>query len=333
SIKYYLKKNLALEHCLKHSLPSKIKEREIVEATWPWLLYVLDFCFLRWLNKAALVVGKELNEDGSSSDPWRLCSIQQVEELKCLLKIMPIWVTGTIAYVAMAELNIFPISQALKIDRHLGPNLEIPPSSIIIVTMLTFVVAILFYDLVLCPTLAKITKQEGGITSLQRIGIGHFFGIVATVVAGVVEQKRRGVAISQGGSDGVAPMSIMWLAPQFMLLGLTQMFSIVGHTEHFNKEAPNKMRSIGNSLVSLQTAGGNYLGTFIVNIIHNFSGNKGQPDWLDSDLNKGRLEYFYYVIAGVFNKDALIQDDELDAQGQVTNSWSLCSIEQVEEVK
>ncbi|MCH92333.1 nitrate transporter 1.7-like [Trifolium medium] len=54
----------------------------------------------RCLNKAALVIDEnELNNDGSSKDPWRLCSIQQIEELKCMLRIMPIWLTSIIVFI------------------------------------------------------------------------------------------------------------------------------------------------------------------------------------------------------------------------------------------
>lgn len=260
---------------------------------------MLYFCFLRCLNKAALMVENELNDDGSSKDPWRLCSIQQVEEFKCLLKMLPIWLTGIIVYMPTGLSAIFPISQALKMNRQIGHSFEIPPGSIVIVSMVTIALVVPFYDRVLSPALAKITKQEGGLTTLQRIGFGHVFGVLTMMVAALVEHKRRGVAISLGDSDGVAPMSVMWLFPQFIILALTQAFSIVGHTEFFNKESPDNMRSIGYSLLFLQTSVASNVSSFLVNIIHDFTGRHGQPDWLDSDINKGRLEYFYFIIAGL----------------------------------
>ncbi|KAF8399406.1 hypothetical protein HHK36_015270 [Tetracentron sinense] len=42
----------------------------------------------RILNKAAIIVDGELNPDGSRSPKWRLCSIQQVEGVKCLIRIL-----------------------------------------------------------------------------------------------------------------------------------------------------------------------------------------------------------------------------------------------------
>jgi len=260
---------------------------------------MLEFYFFRCLNKAALMVENELNDDGSNNNPWRLCSIQQVEELKCILKMMPIWVAGFITYIPTGQLSIFPMSQAMKMDKHLTQNFEIPPGWMIIVTMLTIAITIPFYDKVISPILTKLTNQEGGLTTLQRIGLGHFFAILTMLIAGLVEQQRRVSSISLGESNEIKEMSIMWLVPQFITLGFNQAFSIVGHTEFFNKESPDKMRSIGNSLLSLQTAVASNLSSFIVNIIHSFSGKQGQPDWLDSDVNKGKLEYFYFIVAGL----------------------------------
>ncbi|KAK7274703.1 hypothetical protein RIF29_15800 [Crotalaria pallida] len=255
-----------------------------------------------WLNKAALVMENELNDDGSSKDPWRLCSIQQVEELKCMLKMLPIWLTGFIVNTAAFELSIFSISQALQMNRNIGFNYEVPPASMVLVSMMTLAIVMPIYDRVISPALAKITKQEGGLTTLQRIGFGHIFAIITMLVGGFVEFKRRGLANLQVGyssSDGVAPMSVVWLAPQFMFLALTEVFSVVGYIEFFNKESPDRMRSIGYSLFFLQYSFGSNLSSLLVNIIHDYTGKNGQPDWLDSDINKGRLEYFYFIIAGL----------------------------------
>ncbi|KAI4314223.1 hypothetical protein L6164_027156 [Bauhinia variegata] len=250
----------------------------------------------RWLNKAALVVDNELkDDDGSSRDPWRLCSVQQVEEFKCLLKIVPVWITSIICYFPMAQQGTFPVSQALRMDRHLGPTFEIPAGSISVVSLLTIAAFLPFYDKVISVQLAKITKEEGGLTTLQKIGLGHAFGVLTLVVSGIVEQKRRTSAISQGAEA----ISVMWLAPQFILLAFAEVFYTVGLTEFYNKESPDNMRSMGNSLLCLTVSGASYLSSLIVNIVHNFTARQGQPDWLDNDINKGRLEYYYYILAGL----------------------------------
>ena len=51
----------------------------------------------RFLDKAAVVVEYDSEVDDASGgcprDPWLLCSLQQVEEAKCVLRIMPAWGT------------------------------------------------------------------------------------------------------------------------------------------------------------------------------------------------------------------------------------------------
>ncbi|CAJ1939942.1 unnamed protein product [Sphenostylis stenocarpa] len=251
------------------------------------------------LNKAAIVLENELDIDGSNKDPWGLCSIQQVEELKCLLRIMPIFLTSIVVYIPLGQQAIFGVSQAMKMDRHLGHNFEIHPGSVNVIMLLSIGIFLPLYDQIVAPALEKVTKQEGGLTTLQRIGLGHAFGFLSMVVSGLVEIKRRELAISSGASDGVAPMSVLWLTPQFMLLACCHVFATVGHTEFFNNESPQGMRSIANSLLCLNVSAASNFSSFIVNIVHSFTGKQGQSDWLDGDINKGRLEYFYFVIAAL----------------------------------
>lgn len=255
--------------------------------------------FLRCLNKAALVVGDEFDNEGSNKNPWRLSSIQQVEELKCLLRIMPIFATSIIVYLPVTQQTVFSISQAIKMDRNLGHNFEIPPGLVTAIMLVAIGILLPLYDRILVPALEKVTKQEGGLTTLQRIGFGHAFGFLAMLVSGLVEVKRRELAISSGASDGVAPMSVLWLAPQCILLACCHVFATVGHIEFFNNESPEGLRSIVNSLLCVNVSLATNLCSFIVNFVHSFTGKQGQPDWLDADINKGRLGYFYFVIAAL----------------------------------
>lgn len=252
---------------------------------------------IRYLNKAALVEENDLKSDGSCRDPWRLCSVQQIEELKCLLRIIPIWIASIMAYVPIITIGLFSISQALKMDRHLWFNFELHPGSVCVISLLTTALLLPLYAAFISPALAKITKQEEGLTSLQRIGLGNAFAILAMVVAGAIEIKRRALATSDDGV--IAPMSVMWLAPQYILLGFVDIFNMVGYLEFYNKECPENMRSIGNSFLCLTISGASYLSSLMVNLVHNLTGSQDQPDWLNNDINKGRLENYYFILAGL----------------------------------
>ncbi|XP_042497925.1 protein NRT1/ PTR FAMILY 2.13-like [Macadamia integrifolia] len=251
----------------------------------------------RCLNKAAIVVDGDLKHDGSHLSSWRLCSIQQIEEVKCLIGIVPIWTSNIICFLSIAQQGTFTLSQALKMDRHLGPKFQIPAGSMVIISMFTLGVWVPIYDRIVVPSLRRITKHEGGITLLQRIGIGMLFSILSMLVAGIVEEKRRALAINHAQT-----MSVFWLAPQLILMGLCEAFNIIGQIEFYYKQFPEHMKSIANSLLSCTIAGANYLSSFLVVIVHHKTRKHGH-DWLDNDINAGRIDYFYFLIAalGVFN--------------------------------
>ncbi|KAL0358021.1 UNVERIFIED_CONTAM: protein NRT1/ PTR FAMILY 2.13 [Sesamum calycinum] len=201
----------------------------------------------RFLNKAALITEGEVLADGSKSKPWGLCSIQQVEETKCLFRIMPVWVSGIICFTAMSQQGTFTVSQASKMDRSLGRNFKIPPGSLSVISMITIGIWLPFYDRVLVPP-RKVTRLEGGISLLQRMGIGIVFSILSMIIAGLVERVRRASAVMHAGQDGIAPLTVFWLAPQLMVMGFAEAFNIIGQIEFYNKEFPENMRSVANSL-------------------------------------------------------------------------------------
>ncbi|KAJ7943539.1 NRT1/PTR family protein 2.2 [Quillaja saponaria] len=254
----------------------------------------------RFLNKAALIMEGELSPDGTVVNKWRLCSIQQVEELKCIIRIMPIWAAGIISLTSIVQQGTFTVQQALKMDRHLGPKFQIPAGSLGVISLITIGLWLPFYDRILVPNLRKITKIEGGITQLQRIGIGTVFSILSMVVAGLIEKMRRDSAnLNKNGGLGVAPLSVWWLAPQLILMGFCEAFNIIGQIEFYNKEFPEHMRSIANALFSCSFAGANYVSSLLVTIVHRSTETKHRPDWLVNDINAGRLDYFYFLIAGL----------------------------------
>jgi len=253
----------------------------------------------RCLNKAALIKDNELNVGGTVKNPWRVCSIQQVEEVKCLIKMLPIWASGILCLIPVVQQGTFPVSQALKMDRHLGANFKLPPATFNVVSLITIIIFLPCFDLFLQPILAKVTKNEEGLTSLQKIVIGGVCSVLTMLCAGLVEWRRRGVAIAHGAADGVAPMSAMWLAPQFVFLGLCEILTVVGHTQFYNTESPENMKSIGNSLQCLVMAFSIYVGTLIVNVVNQVTQKRGGIDWLNDDINIGRLDYYYFLLAGL----------------------------------
>lgn len=186
-------------------------------------------------------------------------------------------------------------------DRHLSSSFAIPPASLSIFSILTTLIGLLLYERLFVPFARLFTKNPSGITCLQRMGVGFTVNIVATVVSSIVEIKRKAVAADRNLLDSpkaIIPISVFWLVPQFCLHGVAEVFMSVGHLEFLYDQSPESMRSTAAALYWIAIAGGNYLGTLLVSLVHKYSGEK--RNWLpDKNLNRGRLECYYWLVSGI----------------------------------
>lgn len=163
-------------------------------------------------------------------NPWRLCSINQVEEVKLVLRLIPIWMTCIMILAVQSLLNTYFTIQGRTMMRSIGPNFELPPASFQIFAGFTIILTIPIYDRVFIPLARKLTGKPLGITVLQRIGAGLFVSIVNMVVSALVEAKRLRVAKEHKLVDNpkaVVPMKAWWLLPQYVICGFSDSLSLV----------------------------------------------------------------------------------------------------------
>ncbi|KAL9272664.1 NRT1/ PTR FAMILY 2.11-like protein [Drosera capensis] len=256
----------------------------------------------RFLNKAAIKTEQDqINADGSAANPWQLSSLQQVEQVKCIMRIIPIWISGIMYYIIVVIMQQnYVVFQALQMDRYITSmqnGFQIPAASTIIFSMLVITIWLPFYDRLIVPKLRKQTGKEGGITVLQKIGIGMAISVITMIVSGVIEEKRRVLALRSG--QFISPMSWAWLVPQLVVAGLSEAFTMVGLVEFYYKQVPENMRSMGGAFLFCGLAISSYLGSFLVSIIHRVTARAATGNWLAEDLNKGRLDYVYYLVAAL----------------------------------
>ncbi|KAL2482025.1 Protein NRT1/PTR FAMILY 2.8 [Forsythia ovata] len=249
------------------------------------------------LDKAAVITDPgELDAQGTPTNSWKLCSVQQVQQLKCLVGIIPVWFSGIGCFLVMDQLSTFGVLQAIQMNRSVGNHFKIPPAWMTISSMIALSIWIYVYEGIYIPTAKKILKRRSSLTLQQRIGIGIVMSILCMVVAGVVEKRRREQAIKQGSFT--SPVHILVLIPQFFLAGLTEAFAAVAIMEFVTVQMPESMRSIAGSIFFLSLSIASYLSSLIVNVIHSITGRNGKLPWLGGhDLNKNRLDYYYYIIA------------------------------------
>lgn len=241
---------------------------------------------LDWLNKA--VVNKPIH---SALE----CTVEQVEEVKIVIKIFPIFACTIMLNCCLAQLSTFSVQQANTMDTKLG-SLKVPPASLPVFPVVFIMMLAPVYDHLIIPFARKLTKSEMGITHLQRIGVGLVLSIIAMAVAALVEIKRKRVAANSGLVDKL-PITFFWVAFQYLFLGSADLFTLAGLLEFFFTEAPAGMRSLAMSLSWASLAMGYYLSSVIVSIVNNVTGNSKNRPWLaGTNINHYHLERFYWLL-------------------------------------
>lgn len=261
---------------------------------------------LRFLNKACIIRTPEqdVTPEGVASNPWTLCTVEQVEELKALLKVLPLWSTGI-----MMNMNpgAFSLLQVKSMDRHLTSGFEIPAGSFSMFVIIALVLWIGLYDLVLLPLASKLRGKRVSIAAKHRMGLGLFFSCVALFVSGCVEHVRRKKVIQQGLTDdagGLVHMSAMWLVPQNAFMGIAEAFNAIGQSEFYYTEFPRSMSSIASCLLGLGMAVGSLLSSLLLTTVKDATRRgEGKEGWVSDNINKGHYDYYYWLLAfmGVIN--------------------------------
>lgn len=232
-------------------------------------------------------------------NPWMLCTVTQVEELKAIIRLLPIWASGIMFSAVYSQMGSLFVLQGLTMDRRLAPSsFKIPSASLSIFDTISVIIWVPIYDRIIVPVARKFTGHKNGITQLQRMGIGLFISIFAMLSAGVVELVRLRIVRKHNYYElDSIPMSIFWQVPQYFLIGCAEVFTFIGQLEFFYEQAPDATRSLCSALSLTTIALGNYLSSLLVTIVMIVSTRHGKLGWIPDNLNYGHLHYFFWLLA------------------------------------
>ncbi|KAF0921514.1 hypothetical protein E2562_007045 [Oryza meyeriana var. granulata] len=256
----------------------------------PKIAHTSEFKFL---DKAAVVSESDLEERPEAASSWRLCTVTQVEELKILLRLLPIWATSIIVSAAYSQMNTTFIQQGSAMDMNIL-SVRVPAASLGSFQVLCVLTWVLLYSKVIVPALRGFSSGAAGEPSqLQRMGAGRLLMALSMAVAALVEMKRLNAAAS--GEE----VSIAWQLPQYFFLAGAEVFCYIAQLEFFFGEAPDTMKSTCTSLALLTVALGSYLSSLIYAVVEAFTATAGNPGWISDDLNQGHLDYFFWMMAAM----------------------------------
>ncbi|RZC63561.1 hypothetical protein C5167_025313 [Papaver somniferum] len=245
---------------------------------------------LKWLDRASI-------SDGNAGN-WHLCSVSQVEGMKIVLRMLPVFFSSMIGYISLPLLLTLTIQQGVTMNTKLGA-IHVPPASLFLIPVAFQLVILVLYDRLMVPFARKITGCPTGITHLQRAGVGFVANIIATVIGAVIKKKRKGVAEEYRLLDSgkPVPMHVMWLGLQFFAVGIVDISTFVGLLEFFNNEVSKGMKSLGTAIFWCNIGMSSFMGTVLVNVVNKATRNRG-IGWLEgNNLNRNYLDRFYWLLA------------------------------------
>ncbi|RWR86732.1 protein NRT1/ PTR FAMILY 7.3-like protein [Cinnamomum micranthum f. kanehirae] len=260
----------------------------------------------KFLDRAAVITSEDftVEDQAPSHNPWRLCPVTQVEEVKCILRLLPIWLCTIIYSVVFTQMASLFVEQGEAMQTTIS-NFHIPPASMSSFDIISVAFFILFYRRFLNPLICRLRKK--GLTELQRMGIGLIIAIMAMVAAGIVEVYR--LKYSKRDCDDCgnpSSMSILWQIPQYVLIGASEVFMYVGQLEFFNEQAPDGLKSFGSALCMTSISLGNYVSSLLVTVVMEITTKDDRPGWIPGNLNKGHMDKFYFLLAALTTADFVV---------------------------
>ncbi|KAK7372070.1 hypothetical protein VNO80_05439 [Phaseolus coccineus] len=251
---------------------------------------------LRFFDKAAVVGDSDNGKD--PVNPWRLCTVTQVEEIKAIVRLLPIWATGIIFSTVYSQMSNYFILQGDNMDNHVSnTKIQISPATLSVFDTISVIFWVPVYDRIIVPIARKFSGRRNGLTQLQRMGTGLFISIFSMVYAVILENVRLKMVRRHNYYElDEVPMSIFWQVPPYFIIGCAEVFTFIGQLEFFYEEAPDAMRSTCSALQLLAFAFGQYLSSLLITIVTKVTTMNGGPGWLPDKLNYGHLDYFFLLL-------------------------------------
>lgn len=262
----------------------------------------------KFLDKAANISSREIEDQKQGCcNPWRLCPVTQVEEVKCILRLLPIWLCTILYSVVFTQMASLFVEQGAAMKTTIS-NFRIPPASMSSFDILSVAVFIFINRRILNPLVGRLRKSSPkGLTELQRMGVGLVIAIMAMVSAGIVECYRLKYARKDcTRCEGSSSLSIFWQVPQYALIGASEVFMYVGQLEFFNAQTPDGLKSFGSALCMTSISLGNYVSSLLVSMVMKISTEDHMPGWIPGNLNKGHLDRFFFLLAALTSIDLVV---------------------------
>ncbi|MCL7046085.1 hypothetical protein MKW94_007491 [Papaver nudicaule] len=223
--------------------------------------------------------------------------VDTVGETESVLRLMPVWGMLLMFAIIFQQPATFFTKQGMAMKRNIGNHFLIPPATLQSAINVSIILLMPLYDKLVTPVYRVLSGSDKGINVMQRMGFGMFLSVIAMSVAAIVETKRLEISRREPTASSV-PLCIFWLLPQYIILGISDVFTVVGMQEFFYSEVPTKMKTMGMALHLSVFGVGSFLSAILISFIELVtSDSDGKHSWFSDDMSEAQLNNYYWLLA------------------------------------
>ncbi|MCO5606125.1 hypothetical protein L7F22_060312 [Adiantum nelumboides] len=117
---------------------------------------------LRWLDKAATFMPLD-GDSNSIRNPWMLSTVTEVEEMKAVLRLIPVWASSIFFNTIYSQAGTLLVEEGALMNTNVAGGLTMEPATMNLFNILVVVLVAPLYNATVVPLARSITGHPRGL--------------------------------------------------------------------------------------------------------------------------------------------------------------------------